>query len=889
MIDLADTIRNIPLFSGLGREDVARILGKLEEMSFESGATIFSQGDKGDSFYIIQSGAVQVVIKGTGGRSESIAVLGPQDGFGEMALLSGEPRSAAIIAVKDTKVWRLSREAWDDLIEKHPTWLLHFCAVLSKRLTLVEQQYSKGRDVFNSLAEDFYSLRPPEDQQFFRRASLLTTIDPETVDLLLGTEGARGFLADLEKSQFPLIRSLEGGRYELHGFFRDYLAEKFLAVEHQETKQRLHAEIATQYEGLKTWDQAIHHRIEAADWSEVVRLLIAHKEDLLNASALFLRNALERIPPDQIFSDLRLVHLKADTLACLEDFGGAIRTYKEVLSQRPSGALGAEAVVRYQNMADTLAQKRDYTQALGCLRSALNLLDQDTATVAGDVEDLYWDKPTTEQALPPSKVVPGQDSIWAIGTSLFYRLYQMPALSRWMGGFLGLTVWAYLWFWTPDIGLEPTAIKLLALLSLTLIYWVFWVFPDYGVALIFPLGLIVTGLGTPETALGGFVSTTWFMTLGVLGLGAAITGSGLFYRMSLQLVRFVPLTYVWQTVALGFMGIVVTALIPQQSARTTIISQMLLNLSESLGYKNPSKASTGLYAASFLGLGQLGFLYLTGSTATLLAWGLLPSDVREQFTWGYWFAAVLPPTLVVIAVVLVGINLLYRPESKAQVSYKMVETQLQILGPLSQREWITLGMLCFMVIGWLTISYHGIHGAWISLIGFCVLINTGVLGGGMLKKGIDWELLIYLGVMVGIPPLLSKARIDEWLVSILSPLILPFVESPFLSFVIIALIAYAVRLAFTSRLTVITLLLALAPLSVDMGISPWVMTIIILMGSEVWFFPYQIDWHTLANSTTEGKGFTYELMCRINPFYALAYILALLVGIPYWRYLGLMG
>ena len=114
-------------------------------------------------------------------------------------------------------------------------------------------------------------------------------------------------------------------------------------------------------------------------------------------------------------------------------------------------------------------------------------------------------------------------------------------------------------------------------------------------------------------------------------------------------------------------------------------------------------------------------------------------------------------------------------------------------------------------------------------------------------------------------------------------------DNPFLSFVIIALIAYAVRLAFTSRLTVITLLLALAPLSVDMGISPWVMTIIILMGSEVWFFPFQIDWHTLANSTTEGKGFTYELMCRINPFYALAYILALLMGIPYWRYLGLMG
>jgi CRP-like cAMP-binding protein len=121
MADLADTIRSIPLFSGLSREDIAKILGRLEEKSFNAGVSIFSQGDKGDSFYLIQSGAAQVVLESGGGRKESIAVLGPQDWFGEMALLSGEPRSATIIAVKDLTVWRLSRDAWDELIEKHPT------------------------------------------------------------------------------------------------------------------------------------------------------------------------------------------------------------------------------------------------------------------------------------------------------------------------------------------------------------------------------------------------------------------------------------------------------------------------------------------------------------------------------------------------------------------------------------------------------------------------------------------------------------------------------------------------------------------------------------------------------------------------------------------------
>src|SRR5207245_10736389 len=149
---------------------------------------------------------------------------------------------------------------------------------------------------------------------------------------------------------------------------------------------------------------------------------------------------------------------------------------------------------------------------------------------------------------------------------------------------------------------------------------------------------------------------------------------------------------------------------------------------------------------------------------------------------------------------------------------------------LSQKECITLGVLFFTVGGWLTSSYHAIDGALISLTSLCVLVNTGVFGWGMLKKGIDWELLIYMGATLSIPILLTQAKIDEWLVGLASPVILPFLDHPALSFIIIALIPYAVKLVFTSFLTVVTLTVALLPLSVDLGISPWIMAMIILDG-----------------------------------------------------------
>ncbi|HVO95107.1 MAG TPA: SLC13 family permease [Terriglobales bacterium] len=886
MEPLADVIRSIPIFSSLSREDVAKVLGKMEEIVFPSGATIFTQGEHGDALYLIQSGAVQVVVDSGAGNSEIVAVLGPRDWFGEMALMSGEPRSATIITVKESTLWRLRREDWDELVEKHPTWLLQFCATLSKRLSHLDRQYSTGREAFNSLAEEFYSSRSAREQELFRQASLIGVLDKNSFASLFESHELEKLVSELGDNRFPLIRHLDNGKYEFHSFFQDFLREKLLTIDGAETKLRLHEEFAARYEASGDWQQAIHHHIESRDWSAAARLLAVHGEQMLADAHSFVKNALESLPQDQFLSDPRLVNLKAAALTQLGDLPGAYRAYYDVLAQKARGAFNSDAITGYRRMAETLARAKEYGQAINHLRSALNLIDQEN--IASDVYPNPLKTPMPAVSAPAIANRVGGFRLLSRG-GLPLPFFRSTSWSKWLGAAFGLGLGFYLWFGQPDIGLDPAATKLLGLISLTLIFWVFRVLPDYGVALVFAMVIILTKLESAQTVMGGFASTTWFMTLGVLGLGAAITGSGLFYRLSLHLVRLFPLSFLWQITATGIMGVVVMALIPQQTARTVITSQMLVNLSESLGYKTPSKASTGLFVASFLGLGQLGFLFLTGSTTSLIAWGLLPNDVRQQFTWGYWFIAALPPTLVVIVIILLFTVFLYRPESQPTVSYRMVQTQLEILGPLSYKEWVSFGVLIFTVGGWLTTSYHGIDGAWIAIIAFSVLINTFILDWGMMRKGIDWELLIHMGVTLSIPTLLKQAKIDQWLVEVIAPLILPFMDSPAWFFLVIAVLTYLLKLVFTSFLAVVTLCVALLPLSIDVGMSPWIVAMVILIASEVWFFPYQVDWHMLAYSTTDGKGFSYPLMCRINPVYALAYIVALLVAIPYWRYLGLMN
>ncbi len=883
----AESIISIPIFSALTREDIAKILGKLEEASFDAGAVIVRQGDPGDAFYLIKSGAVQVVIDSGAGNSEIIAILGPKDSFGEMALFSGDPRSATIVSVKETILWRLKRADWDELIEKHPKWLLQQCATLSKRLAALDRQYSTGREAFNSLAEEFYSSRSEEEQRFFRQASLLGAIDAQHFDKLFRSDGLSKLITDLGNSRFPLIRHLGHGKFELHSFFKDFLHEKLISVDGAETKKQLHAEFAERFEALGDYQQALHHAVQGQDWPTVIRQLTGHGQRLLADAPIVAKNTLDSLPQDQLLANPRLVNLKSDALIKLGDVAGAYKMYHEVLAQKASSVNGAEATTGYRRMAEALAQRKEYLQAINHLRAALSVLEQDRSASSGFAEP-NQDIQRLEQAElalgDPRAVLGGRTRMLTKFAGL-----RSSSGSKWFGAMFGLIAGGYLWFGQPDIGLDVAATKLLGLITGTLIFWVFQSLPDYGTALVFGMILILTELESAQVVMGGFASTTWFMTLGVLGLGAAITGSGLFYRMSLHLIRLFPLSFHWQIIATGIMGVVVMAFIPQQTARTVIASQMLVNLSESLGYKTPSKASTGLFTASFLGLGQLCFLFLTGSTTSLIAWGLLPTDVREQFTWGYWFLAALPPTLVVMVIILACTAVIYRPDSQLKISYTMVETQLEILGPLSHREWISLFVLCFTVGGWLTGSYHGIDGAWIAIIAFAILVNTGLLDWNMMHKGIDWELLIYMGVTLSLPTLLKQAKIDQWLVEVISPMILPFVDSPALFFVVIAILTYAVKLVFTSFLAVVTLCVALLPLSIDVGMSPWIIAMVILIASEVWFFPYQVDWHMLAYSTTDGKGFSYPLMCRINPIYAIAYIIALIVAIPYWRYLGLMG
>jgi predicted acylesterase/phospholipase RssA/CRP-like cAMP-binding protein/CheY-like chemotaxis protein len=128
-----DAIQNISIFRDLSPEETDLIAEKLQLLKFPKDTVIFNIDDPGDCMYIIKSGEVKV-IAGIGEDGEVLAYLGRGNCFGEMALLTGESRSASIVTQMDSELFVLTKQDFDYLLKNHPSIALTLSHVLSQRL-----------------------------------------------------------------------------------------------------------------------------------------------------------------------------------------------------------------------------------------------------------------------------------------------------------------------------------------------------------------------------------------------------------------------------------------------------------------------------------------------------------------------------------------------------------------------------------------------------------------------------------------------------------------------------------------------------------------------------------------------------------------------------------
>ncbi len=122
------------LLDGVPEEVRRRVLAGARLRRFARGEVVFHEGDPGDTLHLISKGRVAVRVATVLGDTATLAVLGPGDFFGELALLEERPRTASIVALEKTETLALHRDDFTAMAREHPSVHAFLAQVLGEQV-----------------------------------------------------------------------------------------------------------------------------------------------------------------------------------------------------------------------------------------------------------------------------------------------------------------------------------------------------------------------------------------------------------------------------------------------------------------------------------------------------------------------------------------------------------------------------------------------------------------------------------------------------------------------------------------------------------------------------------------------------------------------------------
>jgi branched-chain amino acid transport system substrate-binding protein len=437
-------------------------------------------------------------------------------------------------------------------------------------------------------------------------------------------------------------------------------------------------------------------------------------------------------------------------------------------------------------------------------------------------------------------------------------------------------------------GLTKTHVVLNTLLIGATILWSLDVFSYHAVTLALPLTAVLFGVAAPEKAFSGFSSPSWFLVLGVFAITAAISRTGLMYRLVLLIVRRFPPHYGMQTFALAFSGLILTPVIPSSNGRAALAGPLAATICETLQFRKGSPGAIGISMACLLGFGHMSFMFMNGTATCFLAFGLLPPDSISRVTWASWLFSSLPLGLAYFSLSFGAILFLFQTNEVAPNRRQVINAQLKALGPMTRQEKISLATVMVSLVGFASQSLHHINGAWIAMLSFLILFASGVLNEKSVRSDIDWNYLISFGALIGFGSLISSSGLTGIAAEKLRPWLLGVSGSPYIFLPTVSLAMHLIRFALPLPAALLVGILSIVPLSSTIGIHPFIIALVLLVSVNPWIVPYQNSIYLNMFENTEGKLFTHQQVRPLACIQVGAVILAILVAIPWWHSIGMI-
>jgi small-conductance mechanosensitive channel/CRP-like cAMP-binding protein len=130
---IMDLLEEVEMFSPLSKPELEELVKQLSVKCYAAGEVPVRQGEAGDSFYVIKSGRVDVVVEKSPDETAVVATLGPGNFFGEMSLLTGATRTASIRVKDDAELIVIDKESFGITLANNPSIAESLSRILSER------------------------------------------------------------------------------------------------------------------------------------------------------------------------------------------------------------------------------------------------------------------------------------------------------------------------------------------------------------------------------------------------------------------------------------------------------------------------------------------------------------------------------------------------------------------------------------------------------------------------------------------------------------------------------------------------------------------------------------------------------------------------------------
>ncbi len=140
-------LEEVELLASLSKAELSKLAAAAGERRYAAGERIMRQGDAGNEFFIVISGEVLTTVRREDGRGADLGNFGPGFFFGEMSLLTGEPRRATITAVTDADLIVVGKNEFQEIIAVHPKVAEKLSRAIEKRQAEIEKELAEAGDV----------------------------------------------------------------------------------------------------------------------------------------------------------------------------------------------------------------------------------------------------------------------------------------------------------------------------------------------------------------------------------------------------------------------------------------------------------------------------------------------------------------------------------------------------------------------------------------------------------------------------------------------------------------------------------------------------------------------------------------------------------------------